>query len=340
MASLSYVASAVKQEGERLEHSCRSQVAQASGRQYGTLLGSRASNSAPSQSDERDGLPHEARKTLVAQMDQPPRLSQVWASPNRVSIWSHTQPRPGQLTTGHVGHSAASTPKARSIRIVDTTAGGGALVSAGRSRWIGGAIAAHAPHPVGFRLALRVAHDLYAWEPVSPSEDFVALGQLFTTRAEPPHTASVRCIPRAWARAAYEPPRLLWAGPSADGDGDVCSMWLVNNLQHVAAATGCEPPSGIFYELREWPFALSELPVPTEDEREGDPHCPVHHVAHDVPDQGVSLHRFDAYDGPRIEPSRREPQRERKPQREHAWGSAVQGGAAGVYDDDDDDEML
>ena len=337
MSSLSYVASAVKQEGERLEHSCRSHVAQASGRHYGTLLGSSASNSTLSQSDERGGLPHEARKALVAQLDQPPRLSQVWASPNRVSIWSHTQPRPGQLTTGHVGHSAASTPKARGIRIVDTTAGGGALVSAGRSRWLGGAIAAHAPHPVGFRLALRVAHDLYAWEPVSPSEDFVALGQLFTTRAEPPHTASVRCIPRVWARAAYEPPRLLWAGPSADGDGDVCSMWLVNNLQHVAAATGTEPPSGAFYELREWPFALGELPAATEDEREGDPHFPAHHgpVGLDVrPDHGVSLHRFDAHDG------RREPQWEFEPQRAHAWAGDVRGGAAGVYDDDDDDEML
>ena len=184
MSSLSYVASAVKQERERrsLERSCRSRVAQASGRQYGSLLGSGALNSAPSQSDERDGLPHEARKALVAQLDQPPRLSQVWASPNRVSIWSHTQPRPGQLTTGHVGHSAAGSPKVRGIRIVDTTAGGGALVSAARSRWLGGAIAAHAPHPVGFRLALRVAHDLYAWEPLSPSDDFVALGQLFTAR--------------------------------------------------------------------------------------------------------------------------------------------------------------
>ena len=198
MSSLSYVASAVKQERERrsLERSCRSRVAQASGRQYGSLLGSGALNSAPSQSDERDGLPHEARKALVAQLDQPPRLSQVWASPNRVSIWSHTQPRPGQLTTGHVGHSAAGSPKVRGIRIVDTTAGGGALVSAARSRWLGGAIAAHAPHPVGFRLALRVAHDLYAWEPLIPSDDFVALGQLFTTRPEPPHTASVRCIRR------------------------------------------------------------------------------------------------------------------------------------------------
>ena len=326
MSSLGYVASAVKLKGERLEHSCRSHVAQASGRQYGTLLGTSASSSAPTQSDERDGLPHEAQKALVAQMDQPPRLSQVWASPNRVSIWSHTQPRAGQLSTGHCGHSSASTPKVPCIRIVDTTAGGGALVSAGRSRWLGGATAAHAPHPVGFRLALRVAHDLYAWEPVSPSEDFVALGQLFTTRAEPPHTASVRCIPRAWARVAYEPPRLLWAGPSADGDGDVCSMWLINNLQHVAAAAGCEPPGRVFYELREWPFALSELHVATDDGREGDPH-------HPAPRAGLG-ERVDAND------SWREPQPECEPQWAHAWGGAVQSGAAGVYDDDDDDEML
>ena len=54
--------------------------------------------------------------------------------------------------------------------------------AAALGRWLGGAIGAHAPHPVGFRLALRVAHDLYAWEPLSPSDDFVALGHLFTAR--------------------------------------------------------------------------------------------------------------------------------------------------------------
>ena len=70
-----------------------------------------------------------------------------------------------------------------------------------------------APHPAAYRLVWSKTlgdQPLFAWEAEPPSEQFVALGMLFTTTAEPPATTAMRCVPALWTREAVSKPRMLW----------------------------------------------------------------------------------------------------------------------------------
>jgi hypothetical protein len=102
------------------------------------------------------------------------------------------------------------------------------------------------------------------WEPIPPDDSFVALGMVITTTNEAPLPTSVRCLHRDLCRPAAEPPKFLWNDRGLGGTAG--SLWTVNNLKCVWATNGYERPrgsgeQGAFWELKEWPFRLSEAIV-------------------------------------------------------------------------------
>jgi hypothetical protein len=61
------------------------------------------------------------------------------------------------------------------------------------------------------------AQPLYVWEPVPPSEGFVALGCVCTTDEDAPSVRSVYCVPRAWVEPAPDMVKLVWTDAGASG---------------------------------------------------------------------------------------------------------------------------
>jgi hypothetical protein len=89
---------------------------------------------------------------------------------------------------------------------------------------------------------------------------------IFTSSAEQPDTAAMRCVHRSWLREAQAPPALLWDDRGTSGRSG--SLWTVcGALKLVWATPGYDPPAGPFYELREAPFRLT-LPEDTSDDKE------------------------------------------------------------------------
>ena len=139
-----------------------------------------------------------------------------------------------------------------------------------RSHWLADALELYAPHPAAFRRVWgKVAEEksknkqedrskpLYAWEPLPPMPDCVALGMLFATTLEQPDVTSVRVMHRAWTRVAAEMPTQLWDDRGMGGRAK--SLWMVNNLNLVWATNGWNQPPGPFYEMRPWPFTLKDI---------------------------------------------------------------------------------
>jgi hypothetical protein len=121
-----------------------------------------------------------------------------------------------------------------------------------------------APHPGGFRRIWAILSEekskrtpFYAWEPMPPGPDYVALGMLFTTSPEVPDVESVRCVHRTWCQEVQQMPKRLWDDRGLSGRAG--SLWTVNNLQLVWATTGWNQPPGPFFELREWPFSVADI---------------------------------------------------------------------------------
>ena len=108
--------------------------------------------------------------------------------------------------------------------------------------------------------APRGIQSLYAWEPLPPSDAFVALGMLFTTSPETPDVTSIRCIRRSWCRESRQKPQRLWDDRGTHGRAG--SLWRVNNMGLVWAVASSDyetAPLGPFYELKDWPFSLWEV---------------------------------------------------------------------------------
>ena len=52
---------------------------------------------------------------------------------------------------------------------------------------------------------------LYVWEPVSPSDDFVALGMICSNSVDPPPLKEVRCVSARFLAASSMRPKKIWA---------------------------------------------------------------------------------------------------------------------------------
>ena len=128
------------------------------------------------------------------------------------------------------------------------------------SKYLAGAVERLLPHPVRFRqvwntLGKRTEQHLFAWAPVPPSPDFVALGMVATDNEDPPPVTAVRCVPLRWCSPTPTVPRLLWDDVGTGGKRG--SVWVVNSLGLMAIGRGAEAPKEPFYELASDRFFLT-----------------------------------------------------------------------------------
>merc|ERR1711964_340227 len=82
------------------------------------------------------------------------------------------------------------------------------------------------PHPLRFRQVWnqqRGKQKLFAWKPVPPSHDFIALGMVATTTEDPPGRTVMRCVPRRWCCAAKKAPEFVWDDQGTGGRAG--SIW-------------------------------------------------------------------------------------------------------------------
>ena len=98
------------------------------------------------------------------------------------------------------------------------------------------------PHPARFHQVWsepRAATPFFAWEPVPPSDDYVAMGMVATTSETAPSVECVRCVLKSFTKAATIRPASLWQDSGAGRSG---SVWLVNEMQLLCITEGHSAP--------------------------------------------------------------------------------------------------
>jgi len=123
------------------------------------------------------------------------------------------------------------------LEISDTSAG---MLSG--SDWLPHVLDKFLPHPARFRLVWSLTHGsnpFYAWEPVPPNENFVALGMVGGKKDEEPSVKCVRCVPASWVQESRHTKR-IWSYNGAGGRQG--SMWVVNKLYLISFVSGQDPP--------------------------------------------------------------------------------------------------
>jgi hypothetical protein len=119
--------------------------------------------------------------------------------------------------------------------------------------------AKHFPPPKRFHQVWstnRKGKPLYAWSPVPPSEEFVALGMVFTTVDSPPPLDSACCVALRVLQVSAFKPQLVWTDKGSTGRPGSC--WVVNELKLVHMVQGHEEPKGPFYDFKVPTFVIKE----------------------------------------------------------------------------------
>ena len=138
------------------------------------------------------------------------------------------------------------------LEVTDTT---GSFMG---SNWLPLVLERYLPYPARFRLAWSLTHGsnpFYAWEPVPPGDEFVALGFIGTTTDTPPDVRHMRCVARSWCKESTFVHK-LWDDSGSGGRQG--SIWLFNTLNYVGFVSGSDPPRRQSYDLKETRFFLRE----------------------------------------------------------------------------------
>jgi Ca2+-binding EF-hand superfamily protein len=128
----------------------------------------------------------------------------------------------------------------------------------GGSSWLPHVLDRYMPHPARFRLAWSLTHGsnpFYAWEPVPPSDDFVALGFIGSKEDKQPSVKAMRCVPRSWCKESTYLQK-IWDDSGSSGRQG--SIWTFNTLNLVGFLSGSDPPRRRPYDLKEQRFFLKE----------------------------------------------------------------------------------
>ena len=128
----------------------------------------------------------------------------------------------------------------------------------GGSSWLPHVLERFMPHPARFRLAWSLTHGsnpFYAWEPIPPSDKFVAMGFVGSTTDTPPDVRSVRCVCKDWVR---ETTYLHKVWDDSGSGGRVGGIWLFNTLNLVGFVAGHDPPRQKPYDLKRQRFFLRD----------------------------------------------------------------------------------
>ena len=98
---------------------------------------------------------------------------------------------------------------------------------------------------------LKGRRPLFAWEPVPPSAEYVALGHVITTgtnaKSARPAADAVRCVPRSWVTKTSAAPLSVWTDVGSAGEAG--ALWKVGGMGHVVATSGHDAPPGPFFDI-------------------------------------------------------------------------------------------
>jgi len=101
------------------------------------------------------------------------------------------------------------------------------------------------PRPLQYRLQMEVRmgdETLYVWEPIPPSMEYVALGCVTTSTADPPPSeeGDLRCVPREWTTPGQA--SMIWcrADPRMSS-GPAEAIWANTRAPGTFAASATEP---------------------------------------------------------------------------------------------------
>ena len=128
----------------------------------------------------------------------------------------------------------------------------------GGSSWLPHVLDKFMPRPARFRLAWSFTHGsnpFYAWEPIPPSDKFVALGFVGTTTDSPPDVRKMRCVSKDWLRESKFVHKMWDDSGSGGREG---SIWIFNTLNLVGFVAGHDPPLQKPWDLRSRRFFLRD----------------------------------------------------------------------------------
>jgi Ca2+-binding EF-hand superfamily protein len=185
-------------------------------------------------------------------------------SRQKISIWEPVaaggafRQNKGAIPLGHFSGVGYDNPNRDGkdrlcVEVTDTT---GSWV--GGSSWLPHVLDRYMPHPARFRLAWSVTHGsnpFYAWEPVPPGEEFVALGFIGTKEDKEPDVTCMRCVARDWCKPSGFLQK-VWDDSGSGGRQG--SIWIFNTMNLIGFVSGSDPPSKKSFELKSRRFFLKE----------------------------------------------------------------------------------
>lgn len=170
-------------------------------------------------------IPQEVLAALKVKLKPVPAWEQVWTSEgtnsrHQVSVWAINaaitvweRNNKMRVSLGHYATSGFLDPskdkkfERLTLEFTDTS-----VFSINHSKVLEMAVEQLVPHPMKY---VQVWHQelgavqFYAWKPIPPSIDHVALGFVGTNTPEEPPPELVRCVPKAWVIPSKFEPRLI-----------------------------------------------------------------------------------------------------------------------------------
>ena len=132
----------------------------------------------------------------------------------------------------------------------------------GGSSWLEHVLNKYMPYPARFRLVWELTHGknhFYAWEPVPPSDKFVALGMVATTKKDPPKLSCMRCLARDFVYEINDKNSIVKRVWHTEGTvGKQGSIWNLNKYGLIGFVGGHDPPRQTLYEVRSARFFLKD----------------------------------------------------------------------------------
>mmetsp|Transcript_46255 Transcript_46255/g.54052 ORF Transcript_46255/g.54052 Transcript_46255/m.54052 type:complete len:600 (+) Transcript_46255:393-2192(+) len=214
-------------------------------------------------------IPRNVLANIKIKVKKVTRFGEIWTSRGSMSrekgsIWEPIHQSGGfqknktVVCVGHYSGAEFNNPSRDnldrlSIEVTDTSSNW-----VGGSSWLPHVLNKFLPHPARFSLAWslpRGSNPFYAWQPVPPSEDFVALGMVGTRTEDHPKLESVRCVPKSWV-CESNITKMVWNDGGSGGRES--SIWIVNSLNLVSFESGKEPPATGHWDVRSTRFFLKD----------------------------------------------------------------------------------
>ena len=211
------------------------------------------------QTKEKVKIPEAVLGSIKVKVKKVTRFSLVWNSQGsmsryKTSIWdanvsSGIKQNKASICLGHFAGSGYDNPNKDSQErlFLEVTDASGSWM--GGSSWLPHVLDRFMPHPARFRLAWSLTHGsnpFYAWEPVPPGEEFVAMGFVGSIDDQQPSINCMRCIPRSWCKESTHIQK-IWDDSGSSGRAG--SIWIFNSLNLVGFVSGSDPPRRAPFDL-------------------------------------------------------------------------------------------